>query len=342
MMKKIGLMFVLGFAFLLAACGNMTQDDVVGKLTSNLRDATSYFTQGTMTLESDGQTYEYAIQVAFQRNAGDGMFRVAMRNETTNNEQIILKNDEGVFVLTPSLNKKFKFQSDWPLSSSQIYLYQSLLGDILNDENAVFTAGESSYTFETAANYHGNSDLVTQTVEFSRDKLTPISATVKDSNGTVRMSMVFDSFEFNAEILDSFFDSEAAMEQTQNTWGLVDASPIDLGSLDFVIPASAMPTGTMMTNHTAFATPGGGERIITTFDGEQSFTLIQESGMGNDDWRTTFTDATPVFVGNMVGFLSDNTITWMRDGVEFSIMSNSLDADQLVTVASSVTADYVK
>ena len=27
--------------------------------------------------------------------------------------QIILRNEEGVFVLTPALNKSFRFQSDW-------------------------------------------------------------------------------------------------------------------------------------------------------------------------------------------------------------------------------------
>ena len=35
-----------------------------------------------------------------------------------------------VRVLTPSLNKSFKFQSDWPYNNSQVYLLQTLLSDI--------------------------------------------------------------------------------------------------------------------------------------------------------------------------------------------------------------------
>jgi len=336
-MKKIGLMFVLGFAFLLAACGNMTQEDVVEKLTANYRDAASYMAEGIMTLESDGQTYEYAIEVAFQR---PGMYRVTMRNETTNNEQIILKNDEGVFVLTPSLNKKFKFQSDWPLSSSQIYLYESLLSDIMNDEQRVFTAGENSFVFETAANYHGNSDLVSQVVEFNKDTLAPISASVKDSNGTVRMSMNFSSFEFNAEMSDGFFDSEATMEQTQNTMGILPMDPIDIGQME--LQPTFLPAGAVLTNHAAFVTPDGGERVIMTFDGDLPFTLIQETGTVNEDWVITQTDAALVVSGNMVGFLSDNTLTWIRDGVEFFLVSDALDANQMISVAASVSAEYVK
>jgi len=38
--------------------------------------------------------------------------RVSLKNKTNNHEQIILKNSDGVYVLTPSLNKSFKFQSD--------------------------------------------------------------------------------------------------------------------------------------------------------------------------------------------------------------------------------------
>ena len=36
--------------------------------------------------------------------------------------QIILRNEEGVFVLTPALNKSFRFQSDWPQNSSRLFI----------------------------------------------------------------------------------------------------------------------------------------------------------------------------------------------------------------------------
>ena len=39
-----------------------------------------------------------------------------------------------VIVLTPSLNKSFKFQSDWPYNSSQSYILQPLLEDMENEE----------------------------------------------------------------------------------------------------------------------------------------------------------------------------------------------------------------
>ena len=40
------------------------------------------------------------------------------------NEQIVVKNTSGVYVLTPSLNKEFRFDSDWPLNSSHAYILE--------------------------------------------------------------------------------------------------------------------------------------------------------------------------------------------------------------------------
>lgn len=51
-----------------------------------------------------------------------------------NHEQIILRNKDGVYVVTPSLNKSFKFQSEWPYNNSQVYLLQSIVDDIKDDE----------------------------------------------------------------------------------------------------------------------------------------------------------------------------------------------------------------
>ena len=64
--------------------------------------------------------------------------------------QIILRNEEGVFVLTPALNKSFRFQSDWPQNSSQAYLYESLVRDILQDKkNLTFEKTDKYYIFKT-------------------------------------------------------------------------------------------------------------------------------------------------------------------------------------------------
>ena len=46
--------------------------------------------------------------------------------------------------MTPSLNKSFKFQSDWPYNSSQAYIMSSILKDLEDDDNAVFSGMSQS------------------------------------------------------------------------------------------------------------------------------------------------------------------------------------------------------
>ena len=89
-MKKLCLMFAVVLTVLLAACGEMSQQDVVDKLTSNLEDAKSYYATGVMEVDNNGQVYQYNVEVAYQKPEN---YKVTLKNETTNNEQIILKND---------------------------------------------------------------------------------------------------------------------------------------------------------------------------------------------------------------------------------------------------------
>ena len=87
-------------------------------------------------------SHKYNIDVAYKE---EDNFRVSLKNKTNNHEQIILKNSEGVFVLTPSLNKSFKFQSEWPYNNSQSYLLQTLVNDIKNDKKVKTIAYESGF-----------------------------------------------------------------------------------------------------------------------------------------------------------------------------------------------------
>ena len=327
-MKKLCLMFAVVLTVLLAACGEMSQQDVVDKLTSNLEDAKSYYATGVMEVDNNGQVYQYNVEVAYQKPEN---YKVTLKNETTNNEQIILKNDEGVFALTPALNKQFKFQSDWPLSSSQVYLYQSLMTDILNDAEVKFESGEENYTFEAKANYHGNRDLVSQKITFDKKSLTPAEVYVVDSEGEPRISMKFSSFNFDEKLADGYFDCQQTMEYSQETMGEGVINVLD----DELYPAY-LPEGTTLVNKQAIDIEEG-QRIIMTFSGDQDFTMIQEPVTYNDSVGVESVAGQPVMINGTIGALSENSITWVEGGVECFLVSETLDTEQLVSVAASVS-----
>ena len=89
-----------------------------------LNDNSKYTLTGQMDIVSNEELYHYDVKVDYME--GD-YYKASLTNKDNNHEQIILKNKDGVYVVTPSLNKSFKFQSEWPYNSSQAYILSSLL-----------------------------------------------------------------------------------------------------------------------------------------------------------------------------------------------------------------------
>ena len=116
MNRMIKISLILFSIFIIAGCGETSKEDVVEDLEQAVTELTSYQTKATMTMQTGETAQHYQIDVAYQ---ADQYYRVYMHNEEDEEgSQIILKNDQGVFVLTPALNKSFQFQSDWPTDHS--------------------------------------------------------------------------------------------------------------------------------------------------------------------------------------------------------------------------------
>ena len=134
---------------MLCGCGNYSIKDAQKDLENKINKLKGYSLNGEMEIISNDDVYKYDVNVDYNKK---DKFKVSLKNKTNNHEQIILKNEDGVYVLTPSLNKSFKFQSDWPYNNSQVYLLQTLLSDIQNDTNKKFKTTATNYIFETSVN----------------------------------------------------------------------------------------------------------------------------------------------------------------------------------------------
>ena len=113
----------------------MDSNKAISKYKKLLNDNSMYKLTGDMEIVSNEEVYDYTVTVDYME--GD-YYKVTLENRDSEHKQIILKNESGVFVVTPSLNKSFKFQSEWPYNSSQSYILSSLLKDLENDSNVVF------------------------------------------------------------------------------------------------------------------------------------------------------------------------------------------------------------
>ena len=97
-------------------------------------DLTSYTLKGEMEINKGEDIKNYIMEVNYKKTDDNQLFKVSLFDKNLNQEQILLRNQEGVFVVTPSLNQIFKFEGDWPLNSPKPYLIQTMF-EVLKQED---------------------------------------------------------------------------------------------------------------------------------------------------------------------------------------------------------------
>ena len=209
-MKKIFLSLIL-FCLFLTGCGKNNDKELLKEFQSKVNNADSYYLTGSMELVNNEDVYNYNIQVSYKK---DDFYKIELTNAVNDHKQVILRNTEGVYIVTPSLNKSFKFQSDWPYNNSQVYLLSSLMDDISNDENRTFESSDEGYIFTSSVNYPNNEKLVKQKVYFGKDYL-PKKVEVLDSDGNVQIKMVFDKIDLRTEFNDTYFDLNSILNTNE-------------------------------------------------------------------------------------------------------------------------------
>ena len=242
-----------------------------------------------------------------------------------------MKNEAGVYVLTPSLNKSFKFQSEWPYNNSQSYLLQSILKDITNDSERKFEETEDGYVFTTTVNYTNNPDLKNQKITLDKDLNIKI-VEVMDSNGNMQIKMEFNDIDLKATYAENYFDIKENVNVSSTEETTTPATKIE----DIIYPMY-IPENTSLTSQDTVSTIDG-ERVILTFGGDKPFMLVQETVARTDELVTIPVNGEPILFADTVGAKTDSSITWLSNGLEYYLVSDILTEEELVSIAKSVSA----
>ncbi|WP_349769363.1 outer membrane lipoprotein carrier protein LolA [Bacillus sp. NTK071] len=327
-MKRFGSVLLIGILMLVAlsGCGQKSQQDVVDALDKKLNEMDSYKVNAKMTLETGEEPQRYDVEIWYQKPS---YYRVELKNATKEQSQIILRNDEGVFVLTPALNKSFRFQSNWPENGSQAYLYNTLVSDILNDSSAGFEAKDNDYVFTTKTNYQ-NKNLSKQSIKLNKKDLAPEKVTIMNQDMKPLVNIEFSNMKFNASFDKGAFDMERNMTAAQLEVPVIAATnePFE------VVYPMYEPQGTGLTDEKEVAT----DKVILTFTGEKSFTLIEEKSEAALETSAPVSvgEGEPVDLGFTMGIMTESTVTWNHNGVDFFLASDDLSIEEMVSVARSV------
>lgn len=344
-MKKVLISLILICLFL-TGCFNK-KDDSLNKILKKYSNLNSYILTGDLEIINNEDRYNYDVKVIYQKK---DKFYVSLKNRGNNHEQIILKNEDGVYVVTPSLNKSFKFQSDWPYNNSQIYLLQPIITDLYNDTSRTIEKNNDGYILTSKVNYSSEKEFAKQRIYVDKDKnITKVE--VLDSADNVKMILTVIEIDYKAKFDTDYFSankyqiSEESKENktTQNnTNNITNESQSNKESttskLEDIVYPMYIPVDTQLSGQDIVQTTNG-ERAILTFTGESAFTVVQETL--NDAKSTNYVYGDPYLILDTVGSITDYSVSWISNGVEYSVMSDTMNIDELLTVAQSISVRTV-
>ncbi|WP_059171510.1 outer membrane lipoprotein carrier protein LolA [Bacillus sp. FJAT-27445] len=340
-MRKKVLLVIAGLLAVLAlsACGAKSQESVRDQLAGKLDKLSGYKANATMTLSMGAKPQVYKVEIWHKDPA---YYRVNLKNAKKDQSQMILRNDDGVFVLTPALKKSFRFQSDWPKNSSQAYLYESLIKDIVADKEAKFSSTKDYYVFETKTRYQNNQMLPTQEIKFNKKDLSPAVVKVMDADRNALVMVEFSKVKFNASFDKDDFEMKKNMTRAQIGTPVMAEAGVDDTSFTVKYPTEELE-GVSFLSEKEMAIEDG-KRVILTYGGTKTFTLVQEKRVVEAASASypVVVNGEPADLGFTVGALTDHSLTWTDSGVDYMIASNDLTKDEMVSIARTVQGELSK
>lgn len=244
-----------------------------------------------------------------------------------------------VIVLTPSLNKSFKFQSDWPENNSQVYIIKSVLTDINEDKNIKLEEKNGEYILNTKISHSNNKNLVSQKIYLDK-KLNFTKIEVFDESGNKQIKMVYDTIDTNATFNNKYFSTSENMkieEKNIKNNNNDEKNNKQTTLLEESVYPMYLPSGTYLSDEQSVVKDEG-NRVILTFAGESPFILVEEAAVKSDEIEVIPVYGEPTIILDSVAALSDSSINFISNGIEYYIASENLTKQQILQVAESISS----
>ncbi len=333
-MKKTFLIFILVVIFI-TGCGKTSSSKVVDELDKKINNLKSYYIEGVMELINNEDIYTYNIKVSYKKN---DYYKIDLVNTINNHEQVILRNDTGIYVITPALNKSFKFQSDWPYNNSQVYLLTSLLDDINNTDNISMKEVDNKYVLTSNVNYPNNDKLTSQEIYIDKNYNVK-EVRVLDKDGNVEIKMTFDKIDYSPKFKDNYFDLNQIIEEkdiSSNDSEEDTEKTKSTATIDDIVYPMYLPTNTYLTSQEKVSTSTG-ERLILTFDGDNPFVLVEEVSAIEEEHTIVPTFGELELIADSVAIVNDNSVNWYSNGIEYYLASNTMETGEILEIVRSIS-----
>lgn len=321
--------FLSCFLFL-AACGTDSPEKVVKKVEKAWGDHEGYTLQANMEMQSGGQKKEYGIEVWHTKPE---LYRVEVVEKESDTRQIIVKNVDGVYIVAPSLNKTYEFQSEWPAKNSQAYFIHTLMNDLKSDKDLKMTETDNQFEFEVATQNTDKTGLPLQKIQIDKKSFAPVQVTLFDEAGAEKIKIAFDKVNFKEIHASKEYTIDTTAEQNED-------APETKNTETTYYPTHEFANTKLIDEKVIM--DGDRLRTILTYEGDKRYTLMQEPAVASNTMIPVFASGEIAQVGGVFGTVTENSLTWEDNGKSFFLASHNLSIHEMVEVANSMTENSLK
>lgn len=311
-MRKIFIM-ILMFVGLLSGCKNkeVRKDDVV----KYLEKLESYSLVCDMSMKKNNQDINMEISVDYVK---PDYYKVGFGNDM---KQVIVKNEKGVFVITPNLNKEFKFDGSWPNNNPSVYLLNSVCNAI-KDKDVTITSSENEITLECEITHKTNSKI-TKMKYICDKKYTPLKIVFCGVDNKEIVVGVIKNFKANPTItLDNFSEEKYLkkdLPEKENTTSLI----LEAG---YTIEGNQLESSVNEETST-----------ILCYKGDKPYTIVVNKVNIYPEVVVMEEYSEVVVLNDGLGFVKENSLRFFHDDYEVTIYSDYLSIEEFEAISMNLS-----
>lgn len=291
------------------------KDSPINNIKKISEDLTSYEIEGTLSFVDEESLKKINVTSIYKKIDTQDFFYVRLEDSSTKQVQTIIRNQEGVFVISHGFNRAFKFNTDWPFNGFKPYILQNIFEALL--EHQITENIRDGYILVSPIRDDIYKEYHEIQVMFNQNNALQ-QVNILDQNKTEKMAFTLCTYILNSDIDESIF-------VVKND----DSSQVSLNEQIPIFPLESY--NSELVDH--LKTNNG---HILRYKGDKYFTLVEKIVSKN----TTFSieEADGDFYLGEEGFLiiGENIISLFKDGIETKIYSNDLTQEEKQNVLLSI------
>ena len=144
----------------------------------------------------------------------------------------------------------------------------------------------------------------------------------------------FDEYDFSIE--EDVEESEEEEECDETSGKCEDKVKESSSILEDIVYPLYVPADTYLSSKDRVDSDEG-SRVILTFAGSDPFILVEEVSSVNKEMEVIPVSGDPIILSGSIGGLSNNSLYFTYNGIDYYLTSNTLDGKEMRTIAESIT-----